>query len=248
MPRLPKEQIVPGGGAIPEHTRIGGLVYNTTMVPKNKVPKKLDDLLDPFWKGKLASTTYAAVWDRASVKANGTFDTEKAAGIRDLLQSLVNKGNIIGLIGCGTEAMNRIATGEFAALALICSDNGVRVYQQKGAPVEMAYIAETSNVTHSYVALIKNAKYPNMGKLFMAFIQTPEGQALNRKWDFADTSFYPENLMYKTVKSLEARGVTPPYIDIPTYMQVKPDVEKWKAQYKKILRDPRYFKTKKRKK
>jgi len=247
VPRLPKNVIVPGGGAIPEHTRIGGFAYNTSMVPANKVPTKLEHLLDPFWKNKLASTTYAAVWDRASVREDGTFDTEKAMRIQDLLQKLVDKGNIVGLIGCGNEALNRIATGEFAALALICSDNGVRVFQKKGAPMGLAYLDETSNITHSYMGLIKNAKYPNMGKLFMVFMQTVEGQALNRKWDFADTSFYPENLMYKAVKGLEARGLTPPYIDIPTYMKVKPEVEKWKGTYKKILRDPRYFKTKKRK-
>ncbi len=247
VPRIPKEVIVPGGGAIPEHTRIGGFAYNTSLVPANKVPKKLDDLLDPFWKKKLASTPYAAVWDRANITADGSFDTEKAAGIADLLQKLVNKGNIVGLIGCGTEAMNRIATGEFAGLALICADNTVRAAQNKGAPLDIAYLEETSNITHSYMGLIKNAKYPNMAKLFMAFMQTPEGQALNRKWDFADTSFYPENLMYKAVRDLEARGVRPPYIDIRTFMKVKPEREKWKGMYKKILRDPRYFRSKKRK-
>lgn len=247
VPRIPKDVIVPGGGAIPEHTRIGGFVYNTSMVPANKVPTKVEHLLDPFWKKKLASTTYAAVWDRASIRKDGTFDTEKAAGIADLLQKLVNKGNIVGLTGCGLEALNRIATGEFAALALICSDNGFRIFQKKGAPVDLAYLDETSNITHSYMGLITNAKYTNMAKLFMVFMQTPEGQGLNRKWDSADTSFYPENLMYKTVKGLEARGVTLPYIDIPTYLKVKPEVEKWKGKYKKILRDPRYFRSKKRK-
>jgi iron(III) transport system substrate-binding protein len=232
-PRIPADAIVPGGGAIPEHTRIGGFAYNTRLVPKDKVPQKLDDLLDPFWKGKLASTTYAAVWDRASVTEQGTFDTEKATRIRNLLSALVKKGHIVGLIGCGDE--NRIASGEFVGLALMCSANNVWKGQAKGAPLEIAYLDETSNITHSYMAVLKQAKYPNTSKLFMVFMQTPEGQALNRKWELADTSFYPENTMYKIAKDLRDRGVAPPYISIPTYNKVRPQVEEWKRTYKQIL-------------
>ena len=232
-PRLPADVIVPGGGAIPEHTRIGGFAYNTRLVPKDKVPQKLEDLLDPFWKGKLAGTPYAAVWDRASVSEQGTFDEEKAKRIRGLLSEMVKKGHIVGLIGCGDE--NRIASGEFVGLAMMCSANNVWKGQAKGAPLGMAYIEETSNLTHSYMGLLKQAKYPNTAKLFMVFMQTPEGQALNRKWEVADTSYYPGNTMYKIAKDLRDRGVAPPYISIPTYMKVKPQVEKWKSEYKKIL-------------
>lgn len=232
-PRLPADVIVPGGGAIPEHTRIGGFAYNTRLVPKNKVPQKLTDLLDPFWKGKLASTTYAAVFDRAPISEQGTFDGEKAARIRDLLTALVKKGHIVGLIGCGDQ--NRIASGEFVGLALMCSAQNVWKGQAKGAPLAMAYLEETSNITHSYMGILKKAKYPNTAKLFRVFVQTPEGQALNRKWELSDTSFYPENTMYKVVKGLKDRGVAPPYISIPTYMKAKKEARKWKRTYKKIL-------------
>ncbi len=233
LPRIPKEAIVPGGGALVEHSRIGGLAYNSGTVPANKVPQKLEDLLDPIWKGKLASTTYAAVWDRASITESGDFDEEKAAKLEDLLKKLVTRGHIVGLIGCGDE--NRIASAEFWGLALICGDNGVRRAKSKGAPVEITFLDETSNISHSFVGLMKKAKYPNMAKLFMLFTQTPEGQALNQKWEFSDSSFYPENRMYKIVQDLKKRGVAPPYIDIPTYVKVKPAVEKWKARYVNIL-------------
>ena len=233
LPRIPKEAIAPGGGALVEHSRIGGLAYNTNMVPADKVPQKLEDLLNPFWKGKLASTTYAAVWDRAGITEDGNFDEKKAARLEEVLKKLVDQGHIVGLIGCGDE--NRIASGEFGGLALICGDNGVRRAKAKGAPVEIAFLDETSNISHSYVGLMKKAKYPNMGKLFMLFLQTPEGQALNSKWEHSDNSFYPENRMYKIVQDLRKRGVAPPYIDIATYVKVKPLVEKWKDRYKKLL-------------
>lgn len=193
----------------------------------------MNDFLDPFWKGKLASTTYAAVWDRASIRADGSFDSEKAMRIADLLTKLVKEKHIIGLLRCGDE--NRIASGEFAGLALMCSQDTVDLARRKGAPLQMAYLDETSNLSHSYVGLMKNAKFPNMGKLFMVFLNTMEGQALLRKWEATDTSFYPENDMYKLVQSLKKRNVDPPYVDIPTYLKVKDEVEKWKDLYQKIL-------------
>jgi ABC-type Fe3+ transport system substrate-binding protein len=233
LSRIPKEAIVGGGGALAERTRIGGFAYNTNLVPANKVPKKMDDFLDPFWKGKLASTTYAAVWDRAGVRQDGTYDAEKAQRIADLLTKLVKEKHIVGILRCGDES--RISSGEFVGLALLCSQDTVDLARRKGAPIQMAYLEETSNLTHSYLGLMKKAKYPNMAKLFMVFVQTAEGQALLRKWEATDTSFYPENDMYKLVQSLKKRNVDPPYIDIPAYLKARDEVEKWKDVYQRIL-------------
>ena len=233
LPRIPKEAIVSGGGALAERTRIGGFAYNTNLVPANKVPRKMDDFLDPFWKGKLASTTYAAVWDRAGVRQDGTYDAEKAQRIADLLTKLVKEKHIVGILRCGDES--RISSGEFAGLALLCSQDTVDLARRKGAPIQMAFLEETSNLTHSYLGLMKKAKYPNTAKLFMVFIQTAEGQALLRKWEATDTSFYPENDMYKLVQSLKKKNVDPPYIDIPGYLKARDEVEKWKDVYQRIL-------------
>lgn len=233
LPRIPKEAIVGDGGALAERTRIGGFAYNTNLVPANKVPKKMDDFLDPFWKGKLASTTYAAVWDRAGVRQDGTYDAEKAQRIADLLTKLVKEKHIVGILRCGDES--RISSGEFAGLALLCSQDTVELARRKGAPIQMAFLEETSNLTHSYLGLMKKAKYPHTAKLFMVFIQTAEGQALLRKWEATDTSFYPENDMYKLVQSLKKKNVEPPYIDIPAYLKAKDEVEKWKDVYQRIL-------------
>jgi len=233
LPRIPKEAIVSGDGALAERTRIGGFAYNTNLVPANKVPRKMDDFLDPFWKGKLASTTYAAVWDRAGVRQDGTYDAEKAQRIADLLTKLVKEKHIVGILRCGDES--RISSGEFAGLALLCSQDTVDLARRKGAPIQMAFLEETSNLTHSYLGLMKKAKYPNTAKLFMVFIQTAEGQALLRKWEATDTSFYPENDMYKLVQSLKKKNVDPPYIDIPAYLKARDEVEKWKDVYQRIL-------------
>ena len=51
--------------------------------------------------------------------------------IRDVLKKLVDEGNLVGLIGCGDE--NRIASGEFVGLALMCSGNNIVRAKRKGA-------------------------------------------------------------------------------------------------------------------
>ena len=234
LPRIPKEAYCRRvAGRWRNARRIGGFAYNTNQVPANKVPKKMDDFLDPFWKGKLASTTYAAVWDRAGVRQDGTYDAEKAQRIADLLTKLVKEKHIVGILRCGDES--RISSGEFVGLALLCSQDTVDLARRKGAPIQMAFLDETSNLTHSYLGLMKKAKYPNMAKLFMVFVQTAEGQALLRKWEATDTSFYPENDMYKLVQNLKKRNVDPPYIDIPAYLKARDEVEKWKDVYQRIL-------------
>ena len=233
LPRIAKEAMVSGGGALAERTRIGGFAYNTNLVPAKKVPRKMDDFLDPFWKGKLSSTTYAAVWDRAGIRQDGTYDAGKAQRIADLLTKLVKEKHIVGILRCGDES--RISSGEFAGMALLCSQDTVDLARRKGAPIQMAFLEETSNLTHSYLGLMKKAKYPNTAKLFMVFIQTAEGQALLRKWEATDTSFYPENDMYKLVQGLKKKNLDPPYIDIPAYLKARDEVEKWKDVYQRIL-------------
>ena len=48
-------------------SRTPGLTYNTTMVRAEEVPQKVEDLLNPKWKGKIASTPYAASFDRLAL-------------------------------------------------------------------------------------------------------------------------------------------------------------------------------------
>ena len=48
-------------------SRTPGFTYNTTMVRANEVPQRVEDLLNPKWKGKIASTPYAASFDRLAL-------------------------------------------------------------------------------------------------------------------------------------------------------------------------------------
>jgi ABC-type Fe3+ transport system substrate-binding protein len=89
----------------------------------------LTDFLQPQWKGKIATTPYAASYD--ILAANDLWGPKKTL---DFISRL--SGQASGLIRCGD--VERIATGEFAALVMECTDNATRVWQERGAPVGYA--------------------------------------------------------------------------------------------------------------
>jgi ABC-type Fe3+ transport system substrate-binding protein len=215
-------------------TRIGGIAYNTDIVSPADVPKVLNDLLDPKWKGLMATTSYAAVWDRASIEADGTWNQEKAEHLLDVLTQLVKNGNIAGIIGCGST--ERITNGEFAMFVFQCGDNTARELKDKGAPVDFAYIPEVANITNSYQGLVTNAKYPASAKLHMVWNQTAEGQRIHLEAFYNDSAAYEGNLMHDMVKEIESRGSPVPIVDLKTYTPLNADVQTIKKPMKDVIR------------
>ena len=220
--------------ALATSTRIGGVQYNTDLVPPDAVPQTMEDLLDPRWDGLLASTSYAAVWDRASIEVDGSWDAPKAARILGILTELVEIGNLAGIVNCGEDT--RIVSGEFAMLVFQCGDNSTRKLKAEGAPVDFAYLPAVSNVTNTYVSLLKGAQYPASAKLHQIFVQTEVGQALSLKFDFADSWAYEGNIMFDVVKDIEARGVPIPVIDLAVYELSFDDVQEVKALMRVVIR------------
>src|SRR5262245_51722201 len=52
--------ISPAGTHVAFGTAVVGVQYNSQLVRGNDVPRRLNDILNPKWKGKIASTPYAA--------------------------------------------------------------------------------------------------------------------------------------------------------------------------------------------
>ncbi|MGE5216124.1 MAG: ABC transporter substrate-binding protein, partial [Chloroflexota bacterium] len=109
FPHITKPMVDWGGRVLIVVSRTPGFTYNTKMVGANEVPQKVEDLLNPKWKGKLASTPYAASFDRLAL----IWGEEKTTAF---LQKYAKQ--VAGLIRCGEE--ERVANGEFAMLAFNC--------------------------------------------------------------------------------------------------------------------------------
>ena len=180
------------------------------------------------------ASSYAAVWDRASIEADGTWNQAKAEHLLDVLTRLIKGGNISGIIGCG--ATERIVNGEFALFVFQCGDNTARELKDKGAPIDFAYIPEVANITHSFQGLVTNAKYPASAKLHMVWNQTEEGQRIHLEAFYNDSAAYEGNLMYDVVKEIESRGSPVPIVDLKVYTPLNDNVQAIKKPMKDVIR------------
>src|SRR5262245_12602950 len=177
-------------------SRTPGLTYNVNLVNANDVPQKVEDLLNPKWKGKIASTPYAASFDRLSL----FWGEEKATAF---LQKFAKQ--VAGLIRCGEE--ERIANGEFAMLAFNCDLADANDMREKGAPVNGRIFRDAGILSYWYLAVPSNAAHPNAASLLAAFLLTKEGQDILWKTEKTSSHLVEGTYMYKLVKDQERQGV-----------------------------------------
>lgn len=185
----------------------GGIIYNTMRAPYP--PTKLEDLLKPEWKGKIASTPYASGFDLLS--SNDVWGGERTLDFARKLSA-----QMAGLMRCNE--LERIASGEFIAYAMDCTGTDWQELKRKGAPINHVVPADFAAVRFNYTTVPKNSANPNAAKLFVTFLHTPEGQKLLWRYMTADLHTYPESQMASVVQEYEKKGVKFHQFDILWYL------------------------------
>jgi iron(III) transport system substrate-binding protein len=221
------DPISPDGTHMAVATAVVGIEYNTNIVKGADIPKKLTDVLNPKWKGKIASTPYAAGMRELAMP--GFLGREY---ILDFTKKL--SGQIGGLIRCG-EA-ERLTSGEFVMLALTCGGNDATVLQRSGAPLAQTVVQEGTVLHMRYAAIPKNSRAPNAAALMAAYWMTPEGQALLWKHDGLDLHLFPESHMKKDVDAVRAAGGKV-VINTPEWLGSLKGYQEMQKELEKILRE-----------
>ncbi len=196
FPHIPAEMVEMDGRVVREATRFVGISYNHQLVAAKDVPQRLDDLLKPMWKGRIASTIYAGSFDRL-VSLIGPDKT------REFLRQLSQ--NVAGLIRCGEE--ERLASGEFVMLALNCGNYEAERAQRHGLPLGAAILTDVPIVGYWYLSVPKNSSHPNLATLFSGFLLTQKGQALRYQAVGATAHLIDGTPANKTYKELLAQGI-----------------------------------------
>jgi iron(III) transport system substrate-binding protein len=229
--RPPKDQsfdaIAADGTHLAVATAVVGIEYNTNLVKGADIPKRLTDVLNPKWKGKIASTPYAAGLRELAMP--GFLGREY---IIDFTKKL--SGQIAGLIRCG-EA-ERLTSGEFAMLVLTCGGNDATVLQRSGAPLAQTIIQEGTVLHMRYAAIPKNSRSPNAAALMAAYWLTPEAQGLIWKHDGFDLHLFPESHMKKDVDQVRAAGGKV-VINTPEWLASLKGYAETQKELEKILRE-----------
>src|SRR5581483_7409930 len=135
--RITPEIVAPRNIGVEVGGIVGGIAYNTSLVKAADVPRKLEDVLEPKWKGKIASNPDAALFDRVSARSE--WGTDK---MMDFVTKL--SANVGGLVRCDDN--QSVFSGQYLMTVLNCGSYQVRRDQAKGAPIAHTIPPDTATV------------------------------------------------------------------------------------------------------
>jgi len=144
------------------------VLYNTKLVSAQSLPKRYEDLLNPFWKNKMILEKDKIDWFTAMLHILGR---EKGLQyMRDL-----SKQNPMLRIG-QTLITQLVAAGE-ATLQINSNAVTVNRLKQKGAPIDWVAPGPLPGLMVG-VGLTSQAPHPTAARLFVDFLLSKEGQQL----------------------------------------------------------------------
>ncbi len=218
--------IVTGGIAVAYASTLVGVMYNSDLVKGDDIPRSLADTLKPKWKGKIASTPYAA-----GMREFGMPGLLGREAMTEFTKKLSKQ--IAGLMRCGE--MDRITSGEFLMLVLSCGDQYVNLAKRRGVPLGYALMSDAVLSHTRYVGVPKNSSAPNAAALFAAYLETVEGQKLLWEIDGYDLHLYPESNMKKSLDKARAAGAKIA-INSPEWLGSFKGYRKYQKSLQKILK------------
>ena len=176
FPWLTKEMEILPGETVLVYTSLQGILYNSNLLPKEKAPKTYEDLVDPklsqSWAGKLAIPPYTS-W---LVELSLLWGEKK---VLDYLRKLLPLS--AGQVRYG-EIEERVSSGEFLVMANSGSAvEGMWEWQAKGAPLVGITASDPVLTSYFQLGVPKNSAHPNLAKLFVAFMASPEAQRIVEK-------------------------------------------------------------------
>lgn len=221
------QPIAPDNSYVTFATTVVGIQYNTNLVKGADVPRKLEDVLNPKWKGKIAATPYAA-----GLREFAMPDFLGREYMLEFTKKLSKQ--IAGLIRCG-EA-ERLTSGEFLMLVMTCGGNDSVVLGRTGAPIAHTILQEGTVLHMRYGGVPKNSRSPNAGALLAAYLHTPEGQEILWKYDGMDLHLHPDSHMKKEVEKVRSAGGKV-VVSSPQWLSSLKDYQKTQKELEKILRE-----------
>lgn len=163
--------------AVPAHREWTGVrvyvfvqPYNTKLVQRDELPKKLEDLLHPRWKGRLGIEAKEQEWFYTLLQTMG-----EDKGMRFFKQLATTNGLSVRL--GNSLLMNMVVSGE-VPLALTAYSYLVEQAKAAGAPIDYIALQPTIAYTDG-IGVLKDAPHPHAAALFHDFMLS-EGQVLLR--------------------------------------------------------------------
>lgn len=159
-------------------------VYNTEMLSTKQLPNRLGDLTDPKWKGRFVVSDLAVPLGMMSLQWNYAEGKKRMVDLARRLKAnnpIIASGGSPGAIAKVIAGEAPIATAAFvSALGPIAKGAPIALWPFKEPEVGATKAMQPGLSMN--VCVVQNGQYPNMGKLFAAWLSTqlPEEVAVNR--------------------------------------------------------------------
>jgi ABC-type Fe3+ transport system substrate-binding protein len=223
------DQIVERDTYVKVYSATNGFTYNKARAPS--APERLTDLLKPEWKGKVGTTPFAAGFEQLAAKE--ALGPEKAIAFAKQFAQQVG-----GFMLC--QEADRVASGEFAVFATDCGGGNMMRAALKGAPLVRVLVPEIPIVSYFYLAVPKNARHPNAGKLFVTYVLSMKGQHETYDFTLADVHLLPGSQSAKDIQAAEQKyGFKYKSADIAWQETANHDGNAAQEQIVKILQEGR---------
>ena len=142
------------------------LAYNTKLVPRDRVPKSYDDLLNPVWKGKMLIDP-SEQWGALMFQIMGK---EKA---QRYMRELAKQN--IGVRRDSSALRGQLVAAGEAPLDIDSTFGPVDDLKRRGAPIEWAALPPTPVVTSAH-GIAYRPPHPNAARLYLDYMLSREGQ------------------------------------------------------------------------
>jgi len=224
FPYIRPEMQTKNGEAVQMVTLFTGIYYNTRFIKPDEVPKKMADVFNPKWKGKIASTPYAGTFDRLALQFGP-----------DVIRPIVQKTSewAGGLIRCGE--YERLASGEFIMFFFDCGRGDERLSVKNGGPMETAILEDAAITTNWFLGIPKNTTKPNLAKLFVGFVASEDGQKITQQHGYTSSHFVPGTAASAQAKALEAKGAKLLTQSVDLLKEREPEMERYRLEYQKMM-------------
>ena len=225
IPDLRDDEIGTDGSGVLVGIGVIVAAYNTNVVKPKDVPKSLEDITDPKFKGLIAATTYGSGWPQITLNLG-------AEKVEKVLSTIAANGNLAGNINGD---LQRIASGEFGLYLFQGNLVEVEIYKAKGAPMDWTDLGGEINAAFlAYVSVPKASRSPNLALLASVFLMTSEGQAIFFKHTERD-SHYRGTAMKKYLAKRKATG-KPLMLETADIIKNNPQIYRTQnAKYRKLL-------------
>ena len=156
---------------------------NTDQVTEAEIPKTLEDLLHPRWKGKMAWTTSEDVTGPAGFIGVALMKLGNDRGMAYLRQLAAQQ--IANVAANQRVVLDQCIAGQYPVVLCVYNYHA-DISAAQGAPVRWLKLAPLQTLGN--IALLKNSPHPNAGRLFFEFMLTDEGQRIYAKAGYVPAS------------------------------------------------------------